>query len=522
MSAIRFSHFAERNPAALAIVDPQERTYTRATLAALSNRIARGLLRSGLQVGDVIALAAPNCFEYVAVYMAATHIGLYIVPINWHLSPDEIQYVLENSRATALIAHHRFQTLIRRSVDALGAPPRLRLAIGEIEGFRTLQDLVRDEEATALPEPEIMGRPLSYTSATTGKPKGVKLPLSGAIAALDSSISSRIALGTAPEEHTQLCASMLYHGAPLETVFVALHMGHAVVLTDVASPERLLQLIERYRVTLAYIVPTVFPRLLGLSTEVRNRYQLGSLRKVVHGGAPCAVEVKRRMMEWLGPILWEAYGATEGSGTVVGPQDWLKYPGTVGRPIPGSRVKILGDDGEELPSGAVGTIYMTRFAGDRFEYLDDPEKTRACHRGDFFTVGDIGYVNAEGFLFLCDRKIDMIIRSGMKVYPAEIEGALALHPQVADCAVFGVPDELTGEAIMAVVQPVQTAVAGSELRSQILSHLAQRLSAAKLPRFVVFVGQLPREATGKLQKRRLREQYWPLHGSELPASGTAA
>jgi long-chain acyl-CoA synthetase len=221
----------------------------------------------------------------------------------------------------------------------------------------------------------------------------------------------------------------------------------------------------------------------------------------------CPVEIKKRMIDWWGPVLTEAYGAAEGAGTVVDSADWLRYPGTVGRPIPGTRLRILSDSGEEVPVGAVGTVYMTRFSGDRFEYLGDPDKTRACQQGDFFTVGDVGYLNEEGFLFLCDRKIDMINLGGMKVYSAEIENVLASHPHVTDCAVFGIPDAATGEAIVAMVQASEGAPEERHFRASILESLGRELSAVKLPRYLELVSSLPRDDTGKLKKRLLREAW---------------
>ncbi len=505
MATIRFSVFAERNPEALALVDPQGRRWSRGELAAMANRLARALQRSGLGAGDVLALVAPNSFEYMASYLAATQIGLYVVPVNWHLSRDEIHYILEDCRAAALLAHERFAAAMQDIVARMSAPPRLLVALGRIEGFEGLSDFTADTSPAPLEAP-VMGCVLSYTSATTGKPKGVVLPLSGAAQALDRSIQLRRGVGTEIEEHVQLLASMLYHGAPLETAAVALHMGHVVVLVDAARPEAMLQLIEEYGVTLAYIVPTMFGRLVSLSDTIKAKYSLASLRRVVHSGAPCPVDVKRRMIEWVGPILWEAYGATEGAGTIVGSSDWLKHPGTVGRPMPGSRLKILDDDGEEVAPGTVGTIYLTRYTGDRFHYLGAPEKTRACFRGEFFTVGDVGYVDDEGFLFICDRKVDMIICSGMKVYSAEIEGVLALHPGVVDSAVFGIPDELAGEAVVAVIQAA-AAQPTRELDMDIRRFIAARLAAAKVPRRIIFTDELPRDPSGKLQKRRLRERY---------------
>jgi len=506
VNTIRFSHFAEKNPNALAVVDPSGQQWSRGQVAACANRLSRALRAQGLAPGDVLAIVAPNCAEYLVVYLAATQIGLYVVPVNWHLAPPEIQYIIEDCKARAIVAHERFGTVMGSILPRMRVRPTIRVSIGAIADFIGLDEFTRDQDCSALAD-AVQGRVLAYTSATTGKPKGVSLPLSDADRMLDLSISTRIGVGTLPEEHVQLCASMLYHGAPLDGAAVGLHMGHAIVLADRIGPESILELIERYRVTFAYIVPAMFSRLLSLSDSVRARYSTSTLMRVVHAGAPCPVEVKRRMIEWWGPILWEAYGAAEGSGTMVGSEDWLRYPGTVGKPIPGTRLKILGEEGEELPPGKVGTIYMTRFSGDRFEYLGDPDKTRASYRGDFFTVGDMGYVNEEGFLFLCDRKIDMINLGGMKVYPAEIEGVLVLHPHVADCAVFGVPDALTGEAIMAVIQPAPSAPPARELRSAITQFLREHLSIVKIPRYMEWVPELPRDATGKLQKRRLRERY---------------
>jgi long-chain acyl-CoA synthetase len=507
VTAIRFSTFAERDPQALALVDAQERCHSRGALAAHANRLSRGLRRSRLAPGDILALAAPNGFEFLATYLAAMQCGLYVVPINWHLAPEEIQYILEDCKASALVTHERLKALMSRVLERLESPPRLRLAWGAVPGCTPIDDFI-EGESTAPVEDPVVGRVLSYTSATTGRPKGVRLNLDDAARALDLAILTRTKAGIATEAHVQLVVSMLYHGLPLEASYIALQMGNVLVLADATAPETILQFVERYRVTLASVVPNVFSRLLGLSESARSRYSLTSLQRVVHGGAPCGIEVKRRMIEWLGPIILEMYGSTEGVGTIVSSHDWLKYPGTVGKPVPGSRVKILGDAGEELPAGQIGAIYMTRYSGDRFEYLGDPQKTQASHRGDFFTVGDVGYLNDEGFLFLSDRKIDMIIRSGMKVYSAEVERVLGLHPAVADCAVFGVPDEVAGEAVMAVIQPRSSSANARELRADIHWFLSAHLSPEKIPSHVVFTEQLPREATGKLKKRQLREIYW--------------
>jgi long-chain acyl-CoA synthetase len=322
-------------------------------------------------------------------------------------------------------------------------------------------------------------------------------------------IGLRFERGLGLEKNVNLCASMLYHGAALETVAISLHMGHTVVLTDRITPEGILQLIDEHRVTNLYVAPTMFSRLLRLNPTTKNKYSISSLTHVTHLGISCPVEVKRQMIDWWGAILWESYGAVEGQGTMVGSIEWLKFPGSVGRPIPGSKIIILSDDGDELPPGEVGTIYMTRYTGDRFEYLGDPDKTRAAYSGEFFSVGDLGYLNDDGYLFLCGRRIDMINVAGMNVYAAEIENVLALHPYVADCAVIGVPDEITGEAILALVQPAPDWSRGDDLKLELSRFLLSHLSPQKMPRRFEIVSNLARDATGKLRKKQLQAAYVP-------------
>lgn len=507
MTSVRFNDFAAKDPQGAAIVDPSGRCWSRGEIVAAVNRLARSLREAGVQPGEVMAIVAPNCAEYLIAYLAGTQVGMLVVPVNWHLAPPEIQYILDDCKAQVVVAHARCGAALEKIAALMRHAPPIRLAIGgPVAGFTDVEEFTRGADDAPLEDP-VTGRVLGYTSATTGKPKGVLLPLSGADTTLDLAISRRVQVGMALETDVVLILSMLYHGAPLETAVVGLHMGNAVVLVDRMTPELSLQLIEKYKVTILYVVPSMFSRLLALPEATRARYSTASLQRVQHTGVACPVEIKRRMIDWWGPILWEAYAAAEGGGTLVGSADWLKYPGTVGRPIPDTRVLIVDDDGRELPTGEAGTIYMTRYAGDRFEYLGDPQKTAAAHRGEYFTIGDIGYLNEEGFLFLCDRKIDMINLGGLKVYPAEIEGILILHPQVADCAVIGVPEPVLGEAVMAIVQPAPDAKPGAELRSSITKFLSGHLGAAKIPQFIEFVPELPREATGKLQKRRLREKY---------------
>jgi long-chain acyl-CoA synthetase len=277
---------------------------------------------------------------------------------------------------------------------------------------------------------------------------------------------------------------------------------------DKWTPEGTLERIQQYKVTTSHMVPTMFHRMLQLPDDVRASYDVSSLRTVIHSAAPCPVPTKHKMLDWWGPVIWEYYGATEGGGTTATPEDWLKYPGTVGSPWPISELKITDDAGTPVGAGVPGTVWM-KMGGQDFEYKGDKAKTDDNHDADgFFTVGDVGYLNEDGFLFLCDRKSDMIIAGGVNIYPAEIEGEILAHPQVADVAVFGIPDDDMGEQIKAVVQPEEGVAADDALRASIMEHLKDRLGKYKWPRSIDFVEELPREPTGKLLKRKLRDPYW--------------
>jgi long-chain acyl-CoA synthetase len=307
------------------------------------------------------------------------------------------------------------------------------------------------------------------------------------------------------EGQVHLSTSPNYHTAVTTFAGNALHAGHAVVCMDKWDPEQTLALIERYRCTHTHMVPTQFHRMLQLPEDVRSRYDVSSMRWAIHAAAPCPIDVKRKMLDWWGPVIWEYYGATEGGGTTATPEDWLKYPGTVGAPWPITDLKIVGDDGAVLGSGEIGTVWM-RMAGQDFEYKGDRAKTDDSHDAEgYFTVGDVGYLNDDGYLFLCDRKSDMIIAGGVNIYPAEIEGEILAHPGVGDVAVFGVPDDDMGEQIKAVVEPSPGHEAGEELAASIMEHLSGRLAKFKWPRSIDFMDELPREPTGKLLKRQLRD-----------------
>ncbi len=504
-SPVGFHHFAERSPDAIAVVDADDRQWSRGELYALTNQLTRALRHEGLAPGEAIAIIAPNCAEYIAVYHAGLYAGLQVVPVNWHLADDEITFILGDSRARAVVVHEdlgsrRIATILKASAMAT-----LRIAIGQADGFLSLTTFC-GSFGSERPEAGTTGRMMAYTSATTGRPKAVLLPPTNRDEALARRVTANRQVGILPEDgNVNLCASMLYHSAPLGGVELALHLGHRVILTKRWEAERLLALIDQHRVTTTFFVPTMFVRLIKLPQAIKERYSTKSLRFVAHGAAPCPPDIKRQMIEWWGEVIWESYGATEVQGTIANTRDWLRYPGTVGRPLPDSDVKILNDAGEELPPNEVGHIYMKPHTGDRFSYKGNPEATQQRYRGDYISAGDFGYVNEDGFLFLCDRSEDLIISSGMNIYPAEIEAALIQHPAVIDCAVIGVPHAVLGSVPKAFVQTGTGVVTGPALKADLLSFVAERIAAAKLPKRIEFVDTLPRDPNGKLFRRRLQD-----------------
>jgi long-chain acyl-CoA synthetase len=448
-------------------------------------------------------MALPNSADLVALYFAVLQTGLYVVPVNWHLVGPEVAYIIEDSGAKVFVAHERFADM---AVEA-GRTVAAKFAIGDIPGFRPLAELGDDGEGR--PAERTAGAPMVYTSGTTGRPKGVRRPLTGQDpdAVPPASLWFFGIFGLKPfDDHVHICGSPLYHTAVLNFVGISLQMGHTVVLMEKWEPEEMLQLIERHRVTHSHMVPTQFHRLLGLPEEVRNRYDVSSLRTMIHGAAPCPLETKRRMLDWWGPVVVEYYAATEGGGTTIMADEWLRKPGSVGKAWPGSVVKVLDDQGADMPVGEPGLVYM-KMGASTFEYHKDKEKTLAARVGDLFTLGDIGYLDEDGYLYLCDRKSDMIISGGVNIYPAEIEGELAVHPKIADIAVFGVPHPDWGEEIKAVVQPADGVEPSEELTEELLAYARERLAKFKLPRTIDYIEEMPRDPNGKLYKRKLRAVY---------------
>jgi len=507
--ALGFWKFAKQDPRALGLVTPDEQLVSRGELAAASNRLARGLRQLGLAQGDVVAVVLENGREFVELYLACFQAGLYLVPINNHLAGPEIAYIALNSEAKAFVASPRFREAIEKALPELKIPPAHRFSVGALAGFRPFAELSAGQSDAEL-EGRTAGAVMNYTSGTTGRPKGVRRPLSGMDPDLIGGLFTAFQqmFGTRPEDGTvHIVGSPLYHTAVLMFASGALHMGHAVVLMEKWTPEAMLARIDRYKVSTSHMVPTQFHRLLQLPEDVRRRYDCSSTRTMVHAAAPCPPDIKRRMIEWWGDSIWEYYAATEGGGTIVSPQEWMKKPGTVGKAWANSEVKIFDDEGNECGAGTPGTVYMLRGQAD-FEYFKDKEKTDEARRGRYFTVGDIGYLDEDGYLFLCDRKADMIISGGVNIYPAEIESVLLTHPKVGDAAVFGIPHVEWGEEVKAVIEPAAGVAPGAALTADILEFLKDRLAKYKTPKSIDFVAEMPRDPNGKLYKRKLRDPYW--------------
>jgi long-chain acyl-CoA synthetase len=510
-----FFRVATEDPDRETLVAPDGQVLTAGELHGLANRIANGLQAIGVRPDDTLALVLPNSVEMLAAYLAGIQIGCYVTPINHHLVGPEIAYIVADSEAKALIGHERFATELARVVEELGddAPPAY--AIGDVPGFLPFDQLLEGQPDTP-PAERTAGAPMHYTSGTTGKPKGVKR---GRVDMDPDDLYSLYSLflslfGVQPyDDNVHITGSPLYHTAVLLWTSNSLHLGHKVVLMDKWNAEEMLRLIDEHRVTTSHMVPTQLHRLLALPEEVRAKYDCSSTRCMVHAAAPCPPEVKRRMIEWWGDAIMEYYAATEGGGTIVTASEWLERPGTVGKAWSGADVRIYDDAGKQLGAGEIGTIYMA-LAQAAFDYKGDEKKTKANRLRDeelgveFFTVGDVGELDEDGYLFLRDRKIDMIISGGVNVYPAEIEGEFLTHPKVGDVAVFGVPHPDWGEAVMAVVEPADGSEAGPALEEELREFAKERLASYKRPATIEFTAEMPRDPSGKLYKRKLRDPHW--------------
>ncbi|MEZ5247305.1 MAG: acyl-CoA synthetase [Acidimicrobiales bacterium] len=504
-----FWKIAEADPDHLALVDPDYNEMTYGELYELTNKIVHGLRALGLQKGDQVTTVLPNSFEQIAVCLAAYQGGFYLTTVNWHLVGPEISYIVNDSETKALIVSERFADEAVRVLEDCVTPETNRFSVGAVPGFRPFDELIEGQPATR-PDDLSTGSYMFYTSGTTGRPKGVRRGLvEGHPDETAAGAGGLFMLfGTMPhDDNVQITQAPTYHTAVNNWTTMALHMGHTVVLMDKWTPEGLLERVERYKVTHSHMVPTMFNRLLQLPDDVREKYDISSLRSMVHAAAPCPVETKRRMIEWWGDTIWEYYAATEGGGTYVGAAEWMTKPGTVGKPWPGAEIIVVDEDGNDLPPYESGTVYM-KMPGNAFEYKGDKEKTEKSRLRGFFTVGDIGYLDDDGWLFLNDRANDMIIAGGVNIYPAEIEGALVQHEAVGDVAVFGIPNDDTGEEIKAVIELRPGWEPNDETTAAIMDWLRGQIAKQKLPRSIDYTTEMPRDPNGKLYKRRLKDPYW--------------
>jgi long-chain acyl-CoA synthetase len=472
-----------------------------------SVQLAHVLHEAGLRPGDVVALLTENSLRAFEVYWAAMRSGLYITAVNIRLKPDEVAYIVNDCGATVLIASAE-QAAIAEAITDQTPAVRLRLAFGgPVTGYASYSGTIAAASAEP-PASQPQGATMLYSSGTTGRPKGVRPALSGVQVCEGGEPLVTLAsqFFGCDRESVYLSPGPIYHAAPLRWCGAIQALGGTVVMMKKFDAEQTLAAIDHWHVTHAQFVPTMFVRMLQLPREVRDRYDSSSLRFAIHAAAPCPVEVKQKMIDWWGPILAEYYAATEGNGmTAVDSATWLTRPGTVGRAILGT-VRICSDDGTVLPAGQVGGVYFERDQTP-FTYHNDPEKTRASQHPEhpgWTTLGDIGYLDDDGFLFLTDRKAFMIISGGVNIYPQETENVLALHPAVYDVAVIGVPDPEMGESVAAFVQPAPGAVPGPELEQEIIAFVKSKIASFKAPRTVRFVDDLPRSETGKLMKAELK------------------
>ncbi|WP_245475769.1 AMP-binding protein [Bradyrhizobium sp. Leo170] len=476
-------------------------------LLAQGKRAVSALAAAGVSEGDAIALLIRNDPIYFEVMHAASLLGAYVVPLNWHSSADEIRYILADCAPHALIGHagllQDVATAIPADLPTFFATSGVAAASDALS-FAQAWAPYRDSFAEWSGPARAPRGTMIYTSGTTGRPKGVRrAPMNAEQVKRNAALLRRI-YGIEEGMRAFVCGP-LYHASPGAFARQAFQHADLVVLQHTFDPEDLLKTIEEHRITHLTMVPTMFVRLLRLSDEVRSRYDVSSIRWATHTGAACPPDVKRRMIEWWGPVIHETYGATE-TGPAVGcnSHEWLAHPGTVGRAMPGTTLRIYDDEGRELGTGQIGEIYLRTEAYADFTYHGRPEQRDEIDRGGLVTCGDVGYVDADGYLFICDRKRDMVISGGVNIYPAEIENVLVNCPGVRDCAVFGAPDEEFGESLVAAIEAEGGIRLGTEA---IATFLERHIARFKIPKRFVFHDALPREASGKIFKRKLRDAY---------------
>lgn len=495
------SAWAQEKPNDTALISKRgNRTFVDVNRAA--NQITRALRRAGIKAGDGIAVICPNTPELVETFAAKQRGGFRWTPVNTRLAPPEAAYIVENCKAKAVFVHADLAYLAWPA----GSSPHLRLRFamgGEIEGYDRYEDVLAKEDPSDVDHPS-MGDGMLYTSGTTGRPKGV---IRAGAFARPVILRPDLDIYPAGAKSVNLLCGPGYHGAPLywDIMFPQMY-GAPIVMMEKFDAEGALAVIDKHRVTHTHMVSTMFHRMLALPEAVRKKYDVSSLRWVFHGAAPISVEVKRAMIDWFGPILWEYFSATEGHGAFfVGSEEWLQKPGTVGKLDPAYGARILDDQGKDCGPNEVGTIFFYNNPANRFEYFGDPEKTKSAHKaGDHFTVGDMGYLDTDGYLFLTGRTAELIIAGGVNIYPQEIDDVLLQHPAVRDVCTIGIPNE----EVRAVISLLPGHRASPELSEDIRAFARGKLAPYKTPRAVDFVDDIPRSEAGKVQRKTVRDPYW--------------
>jgi acyl-CoA synthetase (AMP-forming)/AMP-acid ligase II len=513
MHPVRHAQTTPDKPALIMAGSGETLTYRQ--LDALSNQGAQLFRKLGLRTGDCVALFMENNLLYLPICWAAQRAGLYFTCISSRLTAGEVEYIVKDSGAKILIASIGLVKVASEMAALLPGVTFLSVG-GAIPGFESFEDASGAMPTTPIAD-ETSGLDMLYSSGTTGRPKGVRSPLTGDPIDAPSALLGMVTfLFGFTSDTIYLSPAPLYHAAPLRYSMAVQRGGGTVIVMEHFDAEGALKYIEQYGANASQWVPTMFVRMLKLPDDVRLKYDASSMKSAIHAAAPCPVDIKRRMIEWWGPVIHEYYAGTEGNGfCYVGSADWLAHPGTVGKPVLGE-VHICGENGEEMPLGEEGVIY---FAGaTTFQYHNDPKKTaesRHPEHADWSTLGDVGKLDAEGYLYLTDRKAFMIISGGVNIYPQEAENLLISHPKVADVAVIGVPNEEFGEEVKAVVQPADWQEAGPALAEELIAYCRERLSPIKCPRSVDFEPELPRHPTGKLYKRLIRDRYWGKRDSRI-------
>lgn len=495
---------AQRHPSSVAVIDPWGRSSSFGQLFAKCNQIGRGLQSMGVGRGDVIVTPLRNCLEAVQIHLAAMQVGVYWAPVHPGLTAREFQDIFEDCNPKLIVTGSSSTGAVIAAAEATQFDRGRVYSVDAGTVLRPFSDVWRGQDASPMSE-RSAGEVLLFTSGTTGRPRAVKRPLPDGPPRAPRSFSVLPEFSIRTGLH--LNHLPLAHRGTVAFAAGALHTGRGLVLVERPTPLEILAIIDGYRISSVQMAPIVFRDLLDLPDALRGLFDLRSLQVIFHGTAPCPIELKRRMLEWLGPILWEGYGSTEGRATVVNSAEWLLRPGTVGRPLPGGDIKILDDAGAECPPGVNGNVFIRPSDGRQFEYLNDQVKTRAAWRDGYFSVGDVGYLDDEGWLFLTGRTADIINVAGSNVYGAEVEMVLMQHSHLTGAAVIGVPSERHGEEVLAVIEAGPGHYAPRVLVTELEALCKRSLAEYKQPERFEFRDQLPRSPEGKLLKSRLREEY---------------